>query len=47
MILFNIVMSFGVNVLLYANAMGNVNPALIESASLEGANTFSILWHVV
>lgn len=47
MVLFNIVMSFGVNVLLYSNAMGNVNPALIESASLEGANTISILWHVV
>lgn len=47
MILFNVVMSFGVNVLLYSNAMGNVNPALIESASLEGANTIEILWHVV
>ncbi len=47
MILFNLIMSFGVNVLLYSNAMGNVNPSLIESASLEGANTISILWHVV
>ena len=47
MILFNIIMSFGVNVLLYANAMGNVNPSLIESATLEGANTLSVLWHVV
>ena len=47
MITFNVVMSFGVNVLLYSNAMGNVNPALIESASLDGANTLSILWHVV
>lgn len=47
MIGFNILMSFGVNVLLYSNAMGNVNPSLIESASLDGANTASILWHVV
>lgn len=47
MIGFNVLMSFGVNVLLYSNAMGNVNPALIESASLDGANTLSILWHVV
>ena len=47
MIGFNVLMSFGVNVLLYSNAMGNVNPALIESASLDGANTLSVLWHVV
>ncbi len=47
MSLFTITMSFGVNVLLYANAMGNVNPANIESASLDGANTIQILWHVV
>ncbi len=47
MMLFTITMSFGVNVLLYANAMGNVNPANIESASLDGANTIQILWHVV
>lgn len=47
MALFNVTMSFGVNVLLYANAMGNVNPANIESASLDGANTIEILWHVV
>lgn len=47
MVFFNILMSFGVNVLLYSNAMGNVNPSLIESASLEGANTLQILWHVV
>ena len=47
MMLFNIVMSFGVNVLLYSNAMGNVNPANIESAELEGASTLSIFWHVI
>lgn len=47
MMLFNIVMSFGVNVLLYSNAMGNVNPANIESAELEGANTLSIFWHII
>ena len=47
MALFNVTMSFGVNVLLYSNAMGNVNPSLVESASLDGANTAEILWHVI
>ena len=47
MALFSVTMGFGVNVLLYSNAMGNVNPSNIESAQLDGANTVQILWHVI
>ena len=47
MAVFSVTMGFGVNVLLYSNAMGNVNPSNIESAQLDGANTIQILWHVV
>ncbi len=37
-IFFNIMLSFGVNVLTYTSTMGGINDSLIESAQLDGAN---------
>ena len=33
---YNILMSFGVSVLMYSDAMGNISPEMIEAAKLEG-----------
>jgi len=47
LMLFNLIMSFGVNVLLYTNAMGGVSPSLIESAELDGANAWRQFWSII
>lgn len=45
--LYNIIMSFGVNVLVYEGAMSGVNPSLIESAQLDGANVLQEFMHII
>lgn len=37
-IVFNLIMSFGVNVLVYSSALSGINESLIESASIDGAS---------
>lgn len=46
-ILFNILMGFGVNVLMYTSTMSGINESLIESAQLDGANALQELWYIV
>ncbi len=43
---YNIWVSFGVNVLMYANAMSGIAPEVIESAHLEGAYGLKEFWHI-
>lgn len=45
-IFFNIFTSFGVNVLMYANAMSEIPQEMIEAAHLDGATGFSEFWHI-
>lgn len=47
MIVFNVIMGFGVNVLLFVGAMSGVNSSLIESAQLDGANIMQEFWYIV
>ena len=37
-IIFNVLMGFGVNVLLFSGSMSNINVSVVESAHLDGAN---------
>lgn len=46
MIIFSVLMSFGVNVLLFSGNMANVNPSLVEAAELDGCTTFGEFIHV-
>ena len=46
-IFFNIMLSFGVNVLTYTSTMGGINDSLIESAQLDGANGLQEFLHIV
>lgn len=46
-ILFNILMGFGVNVLMYTSTMSGISESLIESAQLDGANALQELWYIV
>lgn len=39
-IIFNVLMGFGVNVLLFSGSMSNINVSVVESAHLDGANNF-------
>ena len=47
LIVFNIIMSFGINVLTYTSTMSGINQSLIESAQLDGANPLQELIHIV
>lgn len=38
-ILFNVLMGFGVNVLLFSGSMSNINTSIVESAQLDGVNS--------
>jgi multiple sugar transport system permease protein len=38
-IFFNLWISFGVSVLMYSNSMSAIDPSIVESAQLDGANT--------
>lgn len=46
-IVFNVIMSFGVNVLTYTSTMSGINDSLIESAQLDGAKPIQELIHIV
>lgn len=44
---FNLYVSFGTSVLMYANKMFDISPEVIEAAKLDGAVGFKELWYVV
>ena len=46
-VVFNLLMGFGVNVLTYTSTMAGVNESLLESAQLDGANAWQELWYIV
>lgn len=46
LIIFSVFMSFGVNVLLFSGAMGNINPSLVEACELDGCNSVQEFIHV-
>ncbi len=46
-IIFNILMGFGVNVLTYTSTMGGIGDSLIESAQLDGANSLQEFLYIV
>ncbi len=43
---FNLWMGFGVNVMLFSGAMSNINPSIIESAEIDGANLVQEFFHI-
>lgn len=45
-ILFNIIMSFGVNVLTYSGTMSGVNQSLSEAAELDGCKPLQEFWYI-
>lgn len=47
LLVFNLIMCFGVNVLTYTSTMSGVNESLIESAQLDGATAVQELWYIV
>ena len=46
-IIFSILMAFGVNVLTYTSTMGGISDSLIESAQLDGANSLQEFFYIV
>ena len=45
-IVYNALLGFGVQVLIYANAMSGINDSTIEAARLDGANSMQEFWHI-
>lgn len=45
-IVYNALLGFGVQVLMYANAMSGINDSTIEAARLDGANSMQEFWHI-
>ncbi len=43
---YNIWIGFGVNCLMYVNAMNDISPEQIEAANLDGATGFKEFWHI-
>lgn len=43
---FNVWVSFGINVLMFSNAMGNIDHAVVESAHLDGVNVIQEFLHI-
>ena len=43
---YNILMSFGVSVLMYSDAMGNISPEMIEAAKLEGVTGIKEFFYI-
>lgn len=43
---YNIWISFGINCLMYVNAMNDISPEQIEAANLDGATGFGEFWHI-
>ncbi len=44
---YSIWISFATNILVYPNAMNAIDPELVESAKLDGANALQEFWHVL
>lgn len=47
LIVFYLLMCFSSNILLYINAMGHINPSVIEAAKIDGAKEFRVFLHIV
>lgn len=47
LIAYSIYISFGAGILMYVGAMSNINESVLESARLDGVNTFQELWHMI
>ena len=45
-IVYNALLGFGVQVLMYANAMSGINDSTVEAARLDGANSMQEFWHI-
>jgi ABC-type sugar transport system permease subunit len=45
-IFYNVLMSFGTSVLMYANGMSNISQELVEAAHLDGASPLQEFWHI-
>lgn len=45
-ILFNVLMGFGTNVLLYANGMNSINEEVMEASMIDGAGPMRQFWHI-
>ena len=45
-IVYNALLGFGFQVLMYANAMSGINDSTIEAARLDGANSMQEFWHI-
>ncbi len=43
---FNVWVSFGINVLMFGNAMGNIDPSVVESAQLDGVGIVREFWSI-
>lgn len=43
---FNLWISFGVNVVLFTGAMSGINPAVVESAQIDGVNLIQEFWYI-
>lgn len=43
---YNILMGFGANVLMYTNSMSGVSQEMVEASELDGATTFQEFWYV-
>ena len=46
-IVFYLLMCFSCNILLYINAMGHINPNVIEASKIDGASEFRIFFNIV
>jgi ABC-type sugar transport system permease subunit len=45
-LVFNLWISFGVNVVLFTGAMSGINPAIVESAQIDGVNLLQEFWFI-
>lgn len=46
-IAFNILMSFGVNLLMFTSAMSGVNESIVESAQIDGCKPMQEFWYII
>lgn len=46
LIIYNLWLGFGTNILLYTGAMSGINDSIVESAHLDGVNVFSEFFHI-
>ncbi len=45
-VLFNLWIGFGANVILFSGSMSGINPSVVESAQIDGANIIQEFWYV-